>query len=270
MSESTAPARPLPPDAQSALDEYLAQLDAALSGAYQGVYLTGSAALGDWRPHRSDLDILVVTARQLGDAEVDTLAAVHAKLPDRPYRDAMYVPRDALGRRPEPDAPGFPHAVDGVFHQDGYRPDPVLWETLHRHGVTVRGTPAAELGAAPDADWLRAWNLGNLASYWKPLAGQVRQLLAEQDPALPLPPYSVVWGLLGPGRLHCTIATGEIISKTASADYTARLLPEFAELLARAKAWRLGAQDDAVAFTIADGYAGCELIDAVIADAAKL
>lgn len=62
-----------------------------------------------------------------------------------------------------------------------------------------------------------------------------------------------------------TIATGGLLAKTAAADYTARHFPDYAELLARAKAWRLG--DDAVQFMVPDGYASCDLIDAVAADA---
>ncbi|HZP54918.1 nucleotidyltransferase domain-containing protein [Actinocrinis sp.] len=261
--------QPLPPDAQSALDEYLTNLDEALPGLYQGVYLTGSLALGDWQPWRSDLDILVVTSRRLTDADMDALAAVHAKTPYEPYRDATYIPQDALGRRPDRQGSGFPHAYDGVFERDNYHPDPFLWATLHRHGVTVQGTPAAELGVAPDAVWLREWNLANLMEdYWKPWAWQMRGLDGVWPADTPALPAFVVWGLLGPGRLHCTIATGEIISKTESADYTARLLPEYAELLARAKAWRLG--DDTVTFTRGEGVAACDLVDAVIAAAAKL
>lgn len=56
-----------------------------------------------------------------------------------------------------------------------------------------------------------------------------------------------MWGALGPDRLRCTITTGEIISKTAAADYTATLLGSHAPLLARAKACRLG--DMSVEFT---------------------
>jgi hypothetical protein len=89
-----------------------------------------------------------------------------------------------------------------------------------------------------------------------------------RDPGSLLPDGVVPWAALGPGRLHATITTGEIISKTAAADYTAKLLPEHGELLARATAHRLG--DDGETFTIADGNAACDLIDAVVHDAASM
>jgi hypothetical protein len=53
---------------------------------------------------------------------------------------------------------------------------------------------------------------------------------------------------------------GEIISKTASADYTAALLPSYASLLGRAKAARLG--DTSVTFSVSDVRDVCDLIDA--------
>jgi Domain of unknown function (DUF4111) len=144
----------------------------------------------------------------------------------------------------------------------------VLWATLDRHGLTVRGPEARSLGADPGEAWLRDWNHGNLESYWRPWAVNARAAMAGRDPGKLLPGWVVSWAALGPGRLHATITTGEIISKTAAADYTAKLLPGHGELLSRAKAHRLG--DDGQPFIVADGYAACDLIDSVVNDAASI
>jgi hypothetical protein len=266
------PARtePLPDEARVALGEYLAALDAALPGIALGIYVTGSAVIGDWQPGRSDLDILTVTERLLDDRELAALEALHAGIPDRPYRDAIYLPAGAIGAQAGASGAdhAYPNAIDGVFSRDRYRPDPVLWAMLDRHGLTVRGPAASTLGAGPGEARLRDWNQGNLQSYWRPWAANARAAMAGHDPGETLPDGVVPWGALGPGRLHATITTGEIISKTAAAGYTAALLPQHGELLARAKAHRLG--DDSQSFTIADGYATCDLIDAVVDDAAAL
>lgn len=265
-----AGAESLPVQARAALEEYLAALDTTLPGTARGIYVTGSAVLGDWQPERSDLDILTVTERRLRDTELAALEALHAGIPGRPYRDAIYIPAEAVGAGPVPaeTADRYPSAVDGLFHRARYAPDPVLWATLHRHGLTVRGPGAHSLGADPGEAWLRDWNHGNLESYWRPWAANGRAMMAGRAPGTPLPDGVVPWAVLGPGRLHATITTGEIISKTAAADYTAKLLPEHSALLARAKAHHLG--DDSETFTIADGYAACDLIDAVVNDAASL
>jgi hypothetical protein len=245
------------------MDTYLDLLDKALPGAYTGVYLTGSYALGDWQSDRSDLDILVLTTRQLTESDLDALAAAHASVTERPYLDAIYIPATDVGKELTGD--GVPNTVEGVFARDGYLPDPVLWATLARHGVTIRGTAAADLGAAPDPAWLREWNIGNLTGYWRGWSAETRVRLVDRDPDSPLT-ASIIAGhaLLGPGRLHYTITTGEILAKTAAADYTAEHFPAYAELLGRAKAWRLG--DDSVSFTAIDGLPTCDLIEAVIAD----
>ena len=265
----------LPAGARAALDEYLAALDAALPGVVRGVYVTGSAALGDWQPGRSDLDIVAVTEGPLGGPQLDALEALHAGLAGRPYRDAVYVPAGAVGARPAPGTAMLAGAVDGVFARGRCDPDPVLWATLDRHALTVRGPLARDLGADPGAQWLREWNHGNLEGYWRRWAAGVRGRLAGLDAGAPVPAawpvtwaWLATWAALGPGRLHATIATGQIISKTAAADYTARLLPRFGELLERAKAHRLG--DETGAFAVADARAACDLIDAVADAAAAL
>jgi predicted nucleotidyltransferase len=251
--------------ALAAIASYREALAKALPGKYTGLYLTGSVALGDWIPERSDLDILVVTNGQLAATDVDRLADLHARLAGRPYLDAIYLSRADLGAELPADHGGLPHAIDGVLRRDGYRPDPVLWATLDRHGVTLEGPLASTLAVAPEPARLRDWNLGNLHSYWRPWAADARLRLADRDSAVPLAAEVVVHALLGPGRLHYTISTGEILAKSASAGYTAGLLPGHADLLARGQRWRLG--EDAEQFFRADGLAACDLVDAV-ADAA--
>jgi predicted nucleotidyltransferase len=257
--------RAIPEAAQSAVDRYTGLLNATLPGVVSGIYLTGSIALGDWRPERSDLDILVVTSRALGPADLAALAGLHARLAERPFPDAIYAGHDDVGRAAAAGSPGLPHAVDGNFQSDGYLADPVLWATLDRRGVTVLGPSAASLGAGPDPAWLRAWNLGNLASYWRPWAAGLRGWAGRQEPGQPLGAAAAMHGLLGPGRLHYTITTGGLLAKTDSAEYTDKLVPGYGELLGRAREGRLGG--DTVEFTARDAFAMSDLIEAV-ADAA--
>ena len=77
-----------------------AQLDEVLPGVCEGLYLTGSIALGDWCPGRSDLDVLTVTTRKLDDADIEVLAGLHAGLAKRPCLDAIYIDFDEVGRVP--------------------------------------------------------------------------------------------------------------------------------------------------------------------------
>lgn len=254
------------------VDAYLAALDGVLpASAVAGVYLVGSAALGDYRPGRSDLDILTLTQLPLSAAELDALNRMHQSLEKgtQPHLDAEYVPRDCVRRLPEADAPGHAHVVEGQFNRGPHGMEFVLWATLDQSGVTLRGPEAKSWNAAPDAAEFRAWNLGNLESYWRANFGQrVRDVLQAREPDSPLSTEIVVWIATGPGRLHRTIATGEIISKTASADYSAELFPAYAPILMRAKASRLG--DESVGFVARDGLALADFVDELCDDAARV
>jgi hypothetical protein len=256
-------------DYEVAGNRFLNLLDQTLEpDLIAGFYIVGSAALQSWRPGRSDLDALVLLTRPLTSTELEALESMHAELEatcaSGPHCDGHYVTADQLGVRS--DTP-VPTAVDGNLRAEGATTDPVLWALLDRHGIAVRGPQAAELGAAPDPAWLRAWNQGNLESYWRSHLTH-RPLLAARDPDSALDPSLLAWCATGPGRLHATIATGEIISKEASAEYTADLFPEYADLCARALAYRLG--DERVRHTAADALRTLDLIEAVCDSAAAL
>ncbi len=254
---------------QQAADRYLKALEATLApDMVRGVYVVGSAALGSWRPGRSDLDVLVVLDRPMTASDLAMVGEMHAMLEaaraDGPHCDGHYVTPDTLGVRSEA---GVPTVVDGVLDPEPHRTDPVLWALLDRNGITLRGPKASELGAAPDPAWLREWNRANLESYWRTHVGY-RTHLAQQDPESLVDPYLLAWEATGPGRLHATIATGEIISKEASADYTAELFPEYADLCAKAKAYRLG--DETVTCTTTEALRVIELVEAVCISAKEL
>lgn len=254
---------------QTELDTYLAALDRALpADAVAGVYLTGSTALGDYHHGLSDLDILTLTTRPLAEGESAALEQMHKVLETgtQPHTDAVYVPRDFVGKLPLEDEAGHGHVVDGEFHRGSSGQELVTWAILDQCGITVRGPEAESLNAAPDAGVFKAWNRGNLEGYWRMEALQVRRAISERDPDEEFRPYFAVWFGTGPGRLHRTIANGEIISKTQAADYTAELFPKYADLLKRTKASRLG--DESATFSMSEGRAFADLAEEVC-DAAK-
>ncbi|MEZ0116020.1 hypothetical protein ABH920_010062 [Catenulispora sp. EB89] len=254
---------------EQAADRYLKALEATLApDMLRGVYVVGSAALDGWRPGRSDLDLLMVLDRPMTASDLAMAGEMHAELEatraDGPHCDGHYVTPDLLGTRSQAKVPS---AVDGVFKPEGHATDPVLWAILDRHGVTLRGPQASELKVAPDPEWLREWNRGNLESYWRTHVGY-RTHFSSQDPDSPVNPYLLAWEATGPGRLHATIATGEVISKEAAADYTAELFPKYADLCAKAKAYRLG--DATVTCTAAEALRVIDLVEAVCNSAKEL
>ena len=256
---------------QSELDAYLAALDRTLpDDAVAGVYLTGSVALDDYWHGQSDLDLLTVTTHPLSDDELSALEAMHRALErgTQPHADAVYVRSACIGKLPASDAVGHGYVVDGVFHRGADSQGLVTWAILDQCGVTLRGPDAASLGGAPDRDEFRAWNLGNLESYWRVQAARMRAELAEKPLEEELPAFAPVWFGAGPGRLHRTIATGDIISKSQSLVYTAELFPVYRELLERAARTRAG--ETSLLYTTTDGLALSDLVEEVCDAAQKL
>lgn len=255
-----------------ALDAYLAGLDRALpAGVVAGVYLIGSVALDDYRPGQSDLDIVTLTARPLTEEQFSALERLHrANRGAQPSCDARYVPLEFVGKLPPPDAPGRAYVDDaGGLGRGGDGDDLVNWAVLDQCGVTVRGPEAALLSPAPDGAELRAWAHGNLESVYRAQSGRLREgIIGQGNLDSSMPPAFAVWMATGAGRLHRTISTGEIISKTRSAGYTAELFPRYAAELARAGASRRG--DTSIKYSMRDVLTLIDLVHEVCDSAARL
>jgi Nucleotidyltransferase domain len=248
---------------ESVVQAYLSAADAALPGMITGVYGYGSLVLDDWHPGVSDVDLLALTDGPLDTAALDGLAKIHAELDERPAVDVVYVPQSwATGDLPDDQRP-TPFSLDGALYRD--EPcgglTPIIWLTAARYGRTFRG-PAPEWTVDPER--VRRYNLDNLRSYWAREAGWWRAALDGADPALELPGERVEWLVLGPPRLHYTLATGAVTSKSGAAQHVAGYFPDFAELAARCAARRRG---EPVSFTAADQLAAIALTDAITADA---
>lgn len=246
-------------------DAYLAAVDDALPGLVVGVYLVGSVALRAWQPGRSDIDMVTFTSRVPTRKDLKALREVHAALAAKPHLDGVYLsPEDDW---PDDERPA-PFVVDGEFQTD--RPcgalTPVLWLTLERYGIPVRGPGANELGIRIDLEALRAYNLQNLRTYWQAQAAQILPFVTTLDPVVEMDAEAVSWVVLGPPRLHYTLATADIISKSRAGDYVGVHFPEYASLAERAVRWRAG---EPCTFTAADFGAAAALTNLIADDAWK-
>jgi hypothetical protein len=241
---------------------YLGAVDLALPRFVSGLQVVGSAALGAWQPGVSDLDLLILTSRPAADADLAELAKVHAAMPAAPHVDGVYLDPATLAERPA-DRRVVPFVVNGEFHTD--RPcgelTPVLWLTLKRYGIAVRGPkPDVEVDLAA----LCRYNLDNLREYWQPTAAEARSYVAELPDDAPVEAFAVEWLVLGPARLHYTLAHADVISKSAAGAYLAELFPAFGDLARRAVRWRA---EQSGTFTVADLKAAAESVDIITEDA---
>jgi hypothetical protein len=260
----------LPAEVRALTMRYLSEVDAALPGFIEGLYIVGSVALGAWQAGPSDIDTIIVTSRVTEGDDLAALAEIHASLSAQPHLDGIYLDPDTFAAQPI-DQRMVPFVVNGQFRTD--KPcgelNPVVWMILQRYGMAVRGPAVADLGISVDSSALREFNLNNLKTYWAPSANEVRAALRgvpDDTPAdaTDVACEAVVWCVLGPARLHYTLANDDFISKAGAGAYLVENFPAYGPLADRAIRWRQG---EPVTFTTADGRAAADSIDAIVANA---
>jgi hypothetical protein len=210
----------LPAEVQGAVDAYVRELDASAPGLADGVYVVGSVALGDYQPSISDVDLVTLCSDVPTSAELQALGGLHRA--SRPTVDALYATRADLRR--DPSALSLPGSVDGVFRDvDAFETNPVVWRTLATRAHAVRGTALADGDVWFDAGALRRWNLANLDTYWSEWVQRART--QDGAEARVRHEYGLQWLVLGVPRLHFTIATLDVTSKTDAGRYALGVVP---------------------------------------------
>ncbi|HEU5102251.1 MAG TPA: aminoglycoside adenylyltransferase domain-containing protein [Roseiflexaceae bacterium] len=227
------------PDTVSAIvSDFLAAADAEAPGLIEGLYLVGSVALEDFRPRRSDVDFVAVTASQIEPKAYAALERAHAGLSarwPRPFFDGIYVTWRDLAGDPASANTG-PHAHEHRLQAEGRSErHPVTWRTLAQAGVCCRGPAVAELEIWNDTAALAAWTDNNLDAYWRRML-EPGSWLTRRGGLAGLTEYACEWCVLGVSRLHYTLATGKITSKRGAGPYAqsafgARWQPVIAESL---------------------------------------
>ncbi len=105
-------------DVNAVLDDFLVRIQTLLGSHFQGMYLVGSLALGDFDPHSSDIDFVVVTDTDIGDDCFDSLQDVHTQFAasSSPWAgriEAIYIPSPAL-RHVVPNTSHYPQIEKGT------------------------------------------------------------------------------------------------------------------------------------------------------------
>jgi Domain of unknown function (DUF4111)/Nucleotidyltransferase domain len=264
MTRSPAAPEEVHDEVRAVTQRHLQAVDAAAPGLIRALYLTGSIALGDYQPGRSDIDFMAFTSRPCGEADIELLRGVHAQLRAPTYYDGSYVIW-----RDEPEAPADepvrPHLVGGEFRvANDSALTPSTWTEFAKYAIAVRGPAAGSIGVSVSRERLNEWNLGNLNGYWLNLANRAAAYYGDKDPAATEEAEFVCWGTLGAARLHYTLATGDITSKTGAGRYALEHFPDYADLISAALTWRATGEGE---FTVATGRRATDLVKSIVADA---
>jgi len=230
------------PSVQPQLGRVLEVVADVLGDAVLAAYLHGSAVTGGLQA-RSDIDVLVLASRRTTHDEKRRLVAGLAAVSDRadlagferPVELTIVVAAEIRPwRYPPPMDFQYGEWLRDQFARDALEPEKpanpdlaILLAAVLGASVTLAGPPPDELlDPVPPADLRRA------------MTDELPSLLADLDSDT----RNIILTL---ARIWTTLATGEIRSKDAAADFVlARLPREHRAVLARARAAYLGDEDE--------------------------
>lgn len=217
--------------ARELAQELLTGIRGVLGNTLDGAYLYGSAVAGDFDPERSDLDLLVAVATDVDERQVgelrgmhDAFVAAHPEWDDR--IDAAYLSTAALGSFLERESPIVVISPGEPLNAKRTSPGWAMnWHMVREHGVTLCGPPPASLIAETTFnDFLAA-----VHAHMAELPGRTE---ASGDPAFRA--YAVVTACRA---LHACREHRQT-SKRQAARWAADRLPEWADVIRWADAWR--------------------------------
>lgn len=229
---------PLPPtqyaDVNAVLHSFANQLRTILGDHFRGMYLTGSLTLGDFDPHTSDIDFVVLTDVALSADLVEALRDMHERFDTSGSSwagkiEAVYIDSEALNPNPV-SLERYPQVEKG--RQLFMAPLESGWifhcYTLREHGVIVAGPDVRALIDPVDPDDMRR------------AATPIAELWLEQarhDPTWLAWVYErehQAFVVLTLCRLLYTLELGSVASKPAAARWAVQALrPRWATLIAR-------------------------------------
>ena len=224
-----------------ALRELLVHAQTILGSHFVGMYLSGSLALGDFNPHSSDIDLVIVTDALLSDDLFAALQEMHARFagggsPWAAKLEAVYIPEPAL-RRDAPTGAEYPVLEKGralvMDHlESGWS---VQCYTLREHGLAVAGPEPRTLVDAVDPNGMRRAGSG-IAGMWLEQARADPSWLAWFRRR-----EAQAFVVLTLCRLLYTLESGAVASKPGAARWAKQAVgPRWAGLIERALA---GQQD---------------------------
>lgn len=239
------PAGPTPyPDVNAVLRLLLEGVRAILGADLVGLYLYGSLSSGDFDPASSDIDFLVVTARELSGDTLAALRAMHARiatsgLPWATKLEGSYIPRTALRRHDRANARHPSIGVDWDFGIGQHGSDWVIQRHIMREqGVVVWGLPPRTVIDPVTPDELRAAAIDTVLDFW---AAQTQ----GPEPEWLRPRAYQAFAILTMCRALYTAERGEVASKPVAAVWAGVALGRrWSPLVERALTWRHDARPD--------------------------
>ncbi len=235
------------PDVNLVLQRLLEGARSVLGNHFIGLYFYGSLASGDFNPHSSDIDFVVVTDTDLPDELIRDLEALHVRLWNSGLKwaaklEGAYVPLHTL-RCYDPGAAPCPTVNEGRFYLDQQGSDWIIQRyILREHGAALCG-PSLKSSIDPvtPGDLRRAVR-GVLREWWRPMLDHPAWIRSREYEA---------FATLTMCRALYALEYGDIVSKLVAARWARQTLDgRWAELIDRALAWPQEPQPESLSETL--------------------
>lgn len=213
----------------------------ALKSNVIGIYLTGSAVLGDWHDGKSDIDFIVVVDSSISEESV-ALLEKQIRLLESKYANVkleiQYIPLAALGKRKEEADPILAYH-DKKHSMSYFNFNPVTWYSLEKYGMVLWGKPVDALHLKTTKDELSSYIYENVNTYWAMWAASAARTVSPKG-ILSFTDWAVEWCVCGLSRMYFTLREKDIVSKSRALEYMMAQSPgEYQKILKEAQAIRL-------------------------------
>ncbi|TQR21638.1 nucleotidyltransferase domain-containing protein [Psychrobacillus vulpis] len=215
----------LPISVQNFMQNYLNALNKNLpSNLIEGVYIYGSIALGAFNEAKSDIDFIVSLKRSANAKELEFITNVHSQMNNTEYgkrMDGVYVRASLVGKTNE-ELSTYLFCAEGTVSLGHWDLNHITWWILKEDGITLQGTPIAEL--AIPTEWIDVLNTlkYNMNQYWFNKTKNADEFLADE---------MVEFTTTTICRIICSLEQRDIISKDKAVNECLKTLPERWSLL---------------------------------------
>jgi len=234
----------LPKEVEVVVDHYLQVLNAKLPDLVESFYISGSIALNDYHPGKSDIDFVCLINRDLKFSEMKIIERIHKKIRSKHPKQLLegsYVTQKQLGKLDGDMGPVIYFDGKKIRHDDkSGNAGIVAWFMLKKYGITIIGKPPEHYIPYINIDDLVSYVQLNANTYWAEWTEMASKSFSV-DGMSTLFGRKVEWGVLGIARLYYTMHEGDIVSKYKAGKYVlGNVPPNFSRILKEALRIRKG------------------------------
>lgn len=209
------------------LNEFMMLLDEKFPNRIQGVYIYGSAVLGDFHLSKSDLDFIVVSDIDFTEDDMIAIEEIHTimeKRQKKPNLNGIYITWDKIGKHQSEISP-YPYICDGKVDRGYFECNSITWFQLKNQAKCFRNTSKYVMGFEVDMDKILLELIDNMNSYWRGILQKYKKYAVTHGAINSIINEDIEWSVLGVSRQYYTFKEKNIICKSEAGIYAMEHVP---------------------------------------------